>query len=67
MIQGPVVLLILDGVGDGPRNAFDATFQAGTSRLSRKSTALASKGVLKAISPCSRARANSGACHSQGV
>ena len=33
MIQGPVVLLILDGVGDGPRNAFDATFQAGMPHL----------------------------------
>jgi 2,3-bisphosphoglycerate-independent phosphoglycerate mutase len=29
MINGPVTLLILDGFGDGPRNAFDATFQAG--------------------------------------
>lgn len=29
MISGPVTLLILDGFGDGPRNAFDATFQAG--------------------------------------
>jgi 2,3-bisphosphoglycerate-independent phosphoglycerate mutase len=28
-IKGPVTLLILDGFGDGPRNAFDATFQAG--------------------------------------
>jgi len=29
MIQGPVTLLILDGFGDGPRNAFDATFVQG--------------------------------------
>lgn len=29
MIQGPIALLILDGFGDGPRNAFDATFAAG--------------------------------------
>src|SRR5690348_8961432 len=28
-LPGPVTLLILDGFGDGPRNAFDATFQAG--------------------------------------
>src|SRR5690348_12059713 len=28
-VKGPVTLLILDGFGDGPRNAFDATFQAG--------------------------------------
>ena len=28
-IQGPITLLILDGFGDGPRNAFDATFVAG--------------------------------------
>lgn len=33
MIQGPVVLLILDGVADGARNAFDATFQAGMPHL----------------------------------
>ena len=29
MIPGPITLLILDGFGDGPRNAFDATFTAG--------------------------------------
>lgn len=29
MVQGPVALLILDGFGDGPRNAFDAPFVAG--------------------------------------
>ncbi|MBL0211537.1 MAG: 2,3-bisphosphoglycerate-independent phosphoglycerate mutase [Holophagaceae bacterium] len=29
MISGPITLLILDGFGDGPRNAFDATFTAG--------------------------------------
>ena len=29
MIPGPITLLILDGFGDGPRNAFDATFVAG--------------------------------------
>ena len=28
-VNGPVTLLILDGFGDGPRNAFDATFVAG--------------------------------------
>lgn len=33
MIKGPVVLLILDGVGDGPRNSFDATFVAGMPHL----------------------------------
>ncbi|HJU82723.1 MAG TPA: 2,3-bisphosphoglycerate-independent phosphoglycerate mutase, partial [Holophagaceae bacterium] len=33
MIQGPVTLLILDGFGDGPRNAFDATFVAGMPRF----------------------------------
>ncbi|MCE1230002.1 MAG: 2,3-bisphosphoglycerate-independent phosphoglycerate mutase [Firmicutes bacterium] len=33
MIQGPVVLLILDGVADGARNAFDATFMAGMNHL----------------------------------
>lgn len=35
MIQGPVVLLILDGVADGARNRFDATFQAGMTNLNR--------------------------------
>ncbi len=35
MIQGPVVLLILDGVGDGLRNTFDAPFQAGMPHLNR--------------------------------
>ena len=34
MIPGPVVLLILDGVADGARNAFDATFLAGMPNLS---------------------------------
>lgn len=29
MVSGPVALLILDGFGDGPRNAFDAPFLAG--------------------------------------
>jgi len=33
MIQGPVVLLIMDGIGDGPRNSFDATFVAGMPHL----------------------------------
>ena len=33
MIQGPVTLLILDGFGDGPRNAFDATFMAAMPRF----------------------------------
>jgi 2,3-bisphosphoglycerate-independent phosphoglycerate mutase len=33
MIQGPITLLILDGFGDGPRNAFDATFVAGMPQL----------------------------------
>ena len=33
MISGPVTLLILDGFGDGPRNAFDATFVAGMAHL----------------------------------
>ena len=35
MIPGPVVLLILDGVADGARNAFDAPFQAGMLHLNR--------------------------------
>ena len=34
MIPGPVVLLILDGVADGARNAFDATFLSGMPHLS---------------------------------
>ena len=34
MIQGPVTLLILDGFGDGPRNAFDATFVSGMAQMS---------------------------------
>ncbi|MBI3131172.1 MAG: 2,3-bisphosphoglycerate-independent phosphoglycerate mutase [Acidobacteria bacterium] len=33
MIHGPVTLLILDGFGDGPRNAFDATLRAGMTHL----------------------------------
>ncbi len=33
MIQGPVTLLILDGFGDGPRNAFDASFVAAMPRF----------------------------------
>ena len=33
MIPGPVTLLILDGFGDGPRNAFDATFAAGMAQM----------------------------------
>ena len=33
MIPGPVTLLILDGFGDGPRNAFDATFVASMPRF----------------------------------
>lgn len=33
MNPGPTVLLILDGVGDGPRNAFDAPFVAGMPHL----------------------------------
>jgi 2,3-bisphosphoglycerate-independent phosphoglycerate mutase len=33
MVQGPVVLLIMDGIGDGPRNSFDATFVAGMPHL----------------------------------
>lgn len=34
MIQGPITLLILDGVADGARNAFDATFVSGMPHLS---------------------------------
>ncbi len=34
MISGPITLLILDGFGDGPRNAFDATFTAGMPHFS---------------------------------
>lgn len=34
MINGPVTLLILDGFGDGPRNAFDATFVSGMPHMS---------------------------------
>ncbi len=33
MSQGPIVLLILDGIGDGARNAFDAPFVAGMPNL----------------------------------
>ncbi len=33
MIPGPITLLILDGFGDGPRNAFDATFVAAMPRF----------------------------------
>ncbi len=33
LVQGPVTLLILDGFGDGPRNAFDATFVAAMPRF----------------------------------
>ncbi len=33
MIPGPITLLILDGFGDGPRNAFDATFVASMPRF----------------------------------
>jgi 2,3-bisphosphoglycerate-independent phosphoglycerate mutase len=33
MIKGPITLLILDGFGDGLRNAFDATFVAGMPQL----------------------------------
>ncbi len=33
MIQGPITLLVLDGFGDGPRNAFDATFVAAMPRF----------------------------------
>ncbi|HEY3400584.1 MAG TPA: 2,3-bisphosphoglycerate-independent phosphoglycerate mutase [Geothrix sp.] len=33
MISGPITLLILDGFGDGPRNAFDATFLAAMPRF----------------------------------
>jgi 2,3-bisphosphoglycerate-independent phosphoglycerate mutase len=32
-ITGPITLLILDGVGDGARNAFDATFLSGMPNL----------------------------------
>ena len=32
-IPGPITLLILDGFGDGPRNAFDATFVAAMPRF----------------------------------
>ncbi len=34
MILGPITLLILDGFGDGRRNAFDATFTAGMPHFS---------------------------------
>ena len=40
---------------------------AGTPGAPRKSTAVASNGVLKAARPSSRARSKSGRCHSQGV
>ena len=33
MSKGPITLLILDGVGDGARNAHDATFVAGMTHL----------------------------------
>ena len=35
MIHGPIVLLVLDGIGDGARNAFDATFVAGMPHLNQ--------------------------------
>ena len=45
----------------------EAILWAGTSRLSRKSTALASNGLLKQCRPRLAARAISGACHAHGV
>lgn len=33
MLTGPITLLILDGFGDGPRNAFDATYVASMPRF----------------------------------
>jgi hypothetical protein len=44
-----------------------AILYAGTSRLSRKSTAVSSNGVENASMPSSLARAKIGACHSHGV
>ena len=35
LIQGPVVLLVLDGIGDGARNAFDAPFVSGMPHFNR--------------------------------
>src|SRR5438128_2585449 len=44
-----------------------AILYAGTSRLSRRSTEVSSKGVENASIPSSLARAKIGACHSHGV
>ncbi|MNX53249.1 hypothetical protein D3C86_839410 [compost metagenome] len=51
------------------RSAFskEAILYSGTSSDSRKSTAVASKGVLKPIMPSSRQRSKIARCHSQGV
>jgi 2,3-bisphosphoglycerate-independent phosphoglycerate mutase len=46
MIQGPVTLLILDGFGDGPRNAFDATFVASMPRFNALRKAYATTQLL---------------------
>src|SRR5688572_17660564 len=45
----------------------EAILYNGTCKLSRKSTAVSSKGELKATSPNSAARLKIGACQSQGV
>ena len=45
----------------------EAILKAGTSRESRKSTAVSSKGELKQCRPCAAARCMIGLCHSQGV
>ncbi|MDP1831029.1 MAG: 2,3-bisphosphoglycerate-independent phosphoglycerate mutase [Geothrix sp.] len=46
MIQGPITLLILDGFGDGPRNAFDATFVASMPRFNALRKAYATTQLL---------------------
>ena len=46
MIQGPVILLILDGFGDGPRNAFDATFVAAMPRFNALRKAYATTQLI---------------------
>ena len=45
----------------------DAILYAGTSRVSKKSTAVASNGELKHTRPWALARCMMGACQSQGV
>ena len=45
-IAGPITLLILDGYGDGPRNAFDATFVQGMPHFSELRRRYATEQLL---------------------